>query len=52
MIRRYHNKAAIRIQRQLFDEWRRYRGDSRHRRRRQFARAYLITYNFMIGGGC
>ena len=42
MIKRYHNKAAIRIERRIFDKLRGYTGDGRHRRRKAFARALLL----------
>ena len=42
MIKRYHNKAAIQIERRIFDKLRGYIGDGRHRRRKAFAMALLL----------
>ncbi len=42
MIKRYHNKAAIRIERHIFDKLRGYTGDGRRRRRKAFAMALLL----------
>lgn len=42
MIKRYHNKAAIRIKRRIFDKLWGYIGDGRHRRRKTFAMALLL----------
>lgn len=42
MIKRYHNKAAIRIERRIFDKLRGYIGDGRRRRRKAFAMALLL----------
>lgn len=43
MIKRYHNKAAIRIERRIFDKLRGYTGNSRSRRRVAFAMALLLN---------
>lgn len=42
MIKRYHNKAVIRIERNIFDKLRGYAGDGRRRRRKAFAMALLL----------
>ena len=50
MIKRYHNKASIRIERRIFDKLRGYIGDGRHRRRKAFAMALLLDDEQYIDG--
>jgi hypothetical protein len=42
MIKRYHNKAARKIYKMLFNKLRGYTGDSRHRRAKAVAMALLL----------
>lgn len=42
MIKRYHNKAARKIHKKIFNRLRGYTGDSRHRRAKAVAMALLL----------
>jgi hypothetical protein len=42
MIKRHHNKAVRRIERDRFDKLRGYVGESRYKRRVAFARALIL----------
>lgn len=42
MIKRYHNKAARKIHKKVFNRLRGYTGDSRHRRTKAVTRALLL----------
>jgi hypothetical protein len=48
MIKRYHNNASIFYGRKLCDDMRKYKGDGRHRRRRQYVKALCWSLNLVI----